>query len=190
MLLLLVLGVDGDYGKDTAAWHRLVAAAGNGALLWPTLWPNVRKNAELIGLMKHGPSAARKHEAVIKRLVERRDNAPDFHVEAMMSMCGPDCIVTARMYLQLPFLAPSAGHLPPPSAMRAMPSIYYPAMLELDVQHNESRAIGMSMLWLNKVKEARARLWGDAERDVCVTTVIALVREKLLPSVLSPPIGI
>jgi hypothetical protein len=63
-------------------------------------------------------------------------------------------------------------------------------MLELDFQHNENRAIGMSVPWVKKVKEARVRLWGDAEREVCVTTVIALVREQLLPSVLSPPAGI
>jgi hypothetical protein len=62
-------------------------------------------------------------------------------------------------------------------------------MLELDVQHNTNRVIGMSVPWVEKVKAARVRLWGHtAERDVCVTTVIALVREQLLPSVLSPPV--
>jgi hypothetical protein len=106
----------------------------------------------------------------------------------MMHMCGANCVVTARLYLKLPFLVAGAPGLLAPSAMKAVPA-GRPAMLELDVQHNENRAIGMSLPWLKKVKEARVRLWGDAERDVCVSTVIALVREKLLPSVLSAPIG-
>jgi hypothetical protein len=120
-------------------------------------------------------------------------------VEAMMHMCGPTCIVTARLYFRLPFFigtsAASAGILKPPSAMSAVPtasagSPCYPEMLELDVQHNTNRMIGMNVPWVEKVKAARVRLWGHtAERDVCVTTVIALVREKLLPSVLSPPFG-
>jgi hypothetical protein len=113
-------------------------------------------------------------------------------------MCGPTCIVTARLYFRLPFhpatsaASATVGILKPPSAMSAVPtaSPRYPEMLELDVQHNTNRVIGMSVPWVEKVKEARVRLWGHtAERDVCVTTVIALVREKLLPSVLSPPFG-
>jgi hypothetical protein len=114
-------------------------------------------------------------------------------VEAMMHMCGPTCIVTARLYFRLPFLcAASNGILKPPSTMSAMSSgsPHYPEMLELDVQHNTNRVIGMNVPWVEKVKAVRVRLWGHtAERDVCVTTVIALVREKLLPSVLSPPFG-
>ncbi len=107
-------------------------------------------------------------------------------VEAMMHMCGPTCIVTARLYFRLPFFpdATSAASLKPPSAMSARGPCY-PAMLELDVQHNTNRVIGMSVPWVEKVKAARVRLWGHtAERDVCVTTVIAL-----LSSVLSPPFG-
>jgi hypothetical protein len=97
------------------------------------------------------------------------------------------------MYFRLPFFlgAASAGILgimKPPSAMSAR-SPHYPEMLELDVQHNTDRVIGMSVPWVENVKAARVRLWGHtAERDVCVTTVIALVREQLLPSVLSPPV--
>ena len=193
MLMLLVLGVDRDDLRDATAWHHFAAAAGKGALLLP-------KNAELIGVLKHGPTAAKKHEDAIKtRFVDSKAHAPGVLVEAMMHMCGASCVVTARLYFKLPFLvsgAPGAPGAPgaiclltPPSAMKAVPPAGYPAMLELDVNHNENRAIGTSLPWVNKVKEARVRLWGEAERDVCVTTVIALVREKLLPSVLSAPIG-
>ena len=193
MLMLLVLGVD-DL-KKAGTWHPIVAAAGQSAK------GLVTKHAEVIGLLKHGPSAAQKHEATIKRRVELKydqDKSVSALVEAMMHMCGANCIVTARMYFKLPFLGPTTqngvvantGILTPPSAMKAVPTGAYPAMLALDVEHNENRALGMSVSWVAKVKEARARLWGDAERDVCVTTVLALVREKLLHSVLAPPIGI
>ena len=180
MLMLLVLGVDDM--KNHGTWHPIVAAAGAAAkgLASP-------KHAEVIGLLKHGPSAAQTHEATIKRRVQAAVETGGGIVEAMMHMCGANCIVTARMYFKLPKMG--AGVLKPPIAMKAVP-VGYPAMLELDVQHNESRALGMSVAWVKKVKEARVRLWGDAERDVCVTTVIALVRESTLTSVLSPPIGI
>jgi hypothetical protein len=171
MLMLLVLGVELKVG----AWHHIVGAAGAAAK------GLVSKNAERIGLLKHGPSAAQTHEAVINKRVEGVCEAAAALVEAMMHMCGSACIVTSRMYFKL--------LLTPRSAMKVVPD-GYPAMLELDVQHNENRAIGMSVPWVKKVKEARVRLWGDAEREVCVTTVIALVREQLLPSVLSPPAGI
>ena len=187
MLVLLVLGVDAGHLQSLAAWHPIVVCAGADAKGLSS------KSAERIGLLKHGPSAAQKHEAVIKRYVGNNMQAL---VEAMMHMCGPACIVTARLYFRLPFLgAASAGILKPPSAMSAVPtasagSPHYPEMLELDVQHNTNRVIGMNVPWVEKVKAARVRLWGHtAERDVCVTTVIALVREKLLPSVLSPPFG-
>ena len=180
MLVLLVLGVD----DCTPHWHPIVAAAGKSAK------GLVTKHAEVIGLLKHGPSAAQKYEHAIKRRFrfEGKDkSAASALVEAMMHMCGANCIVTARMYFKLPKMG--AGVLKPPIAMKAVP-VGYPAILELDVQHNESRALGMSVSWVTKVKEARVKLWGDAERDVCVTTVIALVRESTLTSVLSPPIGI
>lgn len=185
MLMLLVLGVD----NCTPHWHPIVAAAGQSAK------GLVSKHAEVIGLLKHGPSAAQKYEHAIKRRFrfEGKDKSTaSALVEAMMHMCGENSIVTARMYFKLPFLGPSAGILTPPSAMKAVPTgaPYYPAMLELDVEHNENRALGMSVSWVAQVKEARAKLWGDAERDVCVLTVLALVREKLLHSVLAPPIGI
>lgn len=185
MLVLLVLGVDAGHLRE-GTWHPIVVCAGADAKGLSS------KSAERIGLLKHGPSAAQKHEAVIKRYVGNNMQAL---VEAMMHMCGPTCIVTARLYFRLPFFigtsAASAGILKPPSAMSAVPtgSPLYPEMLELDVQHTD-RVIGMNVPWVEKVKEARVRLWGHtAERDVCVTTVIALVREKLLPSVLSPPFG-
>ena len=192
MLMLLVLGVH-DL-KNHGTWHPVVAAAGQSAK------GLVPKHAEVIGLLKHGPSAAQffLREATIKR-IENREGL----VEAMMHMCGANCIVTARMYFKLPFLGPTTqngvvantGILTPPSAMKAVPTgalsaMGYPAMLALDVEHNENRALGMSVSWVAKVKEARVKLWGDAERDVCVLTVLALVREKLLHSVLAPPIGI
>jgi hypothetical protein len=184
MLVLLVLGVDAGHLRSLAAWHTIVVCAG------PDAKGLSSKSAERIGLLKHGPSAAQKHEAVIKRYVGNNMQALE---EAMMHMCGPTCIVTARLYFRLPFLVTaSARILKPPSAMNAMSSgsPHYPEMLELDVQHNTDRVIGMNVPWVEKVKAARVRLWGHtAERDVCVTTVIALVREKLLPSVLSPPFG-
>jgi hypothetical protein len=184
MLVLLVLGVDAGHLRSLAAWHTIVVCAG------PDAKGLSSKSAERIGLLKHGPSAAQKHEAVIKRYVGNNMQAL---VEAMMHMCGPTCIVTARLYFRLPFLcAASNGILKPPSTMSAMSSgsPHYPEMLELDVQHNTNRVIGMNVPWVEKVKAVRVRLWGHtAERDVCVTTVIALVREKLLPSVLSPPFG-
>jgi hypothetical protein len=186
MLVLLVLGVDAGHLRE-GTWHPIVVCAGADAKGLSS------KSAERIGLLKHGPSAAQKHEAVIKRYVGNNMQAL---VEAMMHMCGPTCIVTARLYFRLPFLVTaSARILKPPSAMSAVPtasagSPCYPEMLELDVQHNGNRVIGMNVPWVEKVKAARVRLWGHtAERDVCVTTVIALVREKLLPSVLSPPFG-
>ena len=184
MLMLLVLGVDAGHLSE-GTWHPIVVCAGadaKGAAKGLS-----SKSAERIGLLKHGPSAAQTHEAVIKRYVGNNMQAL---VEAMMHMCGPMCIVTARLYFRLPFLdAASSGILKPPSAMNAM-SPLYPEMLELDVQHNTNRVIGMSVPWVEKVKAARVRLWGHtAERDVCVTAVIALVREQLLPSVLSPPFG-
>jgi hypothetical protein len=186
MLVLLVLGVDAGHLRSLAAWHTIVVCAG------PDAKGLSSKSAERIGLLKHGPSAAQKHEAVIKRYVVCNKITTGALVEAMMHMCGPTCIVTARVYFRLPFLdAASAGVMKPPSAMSAMSSgsPRYPEMLELDVQHNTNRVIGMSVPWVEKVKAARVRLWGHtAERDVCVTTVIALVREKLLPSVLSPPV--
>lgn len=187
MLVLLVLGVDAGHLRSLAAWHTIVVCAG------PDAKGLSSKSAERIGLLKHGPGAAQTHEAVIKRYVVCNKITTWALVEAMMHMCGPTCIVTSRMYFRLPFLgAASNGILKPPSAMSAVPtaSPRYPEMLELDVQHNTNRVIGMSVPWVEKVKEARVRLWGHtAERDVCVTTVIALVREKLLPSVLSPPFG-
>ena len=177
MLMLLVLGVDDV--KNHGTWHPVVAAAGQSAK------GLVPKHAEVIGLLKHGPSAAQffLREATIKR-IENREGL----VEAMMHMCGANCIVTARMYFKLPKMG--AGVLKPPSAMKAVPTgaPYNPEMLELDVQHNENRALGMSVSWVSKVKEARAKLWCDAERDVCVTTVLALVRESTLTSVLAPPV--
>ena len=184
MLMLLVLGVDDV--KNHGTWHPIVAAAGQSAK------GLVSKHAEVIGLLKHGPSAAQKYEATIKKRFECKydqDKSVSALVEAMMHMCGANCVVTARMYFKLPVLA---RVLTPPSAMKAVPTgaPYYPAMLALDVEHNENRALGMSVSWVAKVKEARVKLWGDAERDVCVTTVLALVREKLLHSVLAPPIGI
>jgi hypothetical protein len=183
MLVLLVLGVDAGHLRSLAAWHTIVVCAG------PDAKGLSSKSAERIGLLKHGPSAAQKHEAVIKRYVGNNMQAL---VEAMMHMCGPTCIVTSRMYFRLPFLGTASnGILKPPSTMSAVPtaSPRYPEMLELDVQHNTDRVIGMSVPWVEKVKAARVRLWGHtAERDVCVTTVIALVREQLLPSVLSLPV--
>ncbi len=188
MLVLLVLGVDAGHLKSLAAWHPTVVCAGADARGLSS------KSAERIGLLKHGPGAAQKHEAVIKRYVGNNMHAL---VEAMMHMCGPTCIVTARLYFRLTFFpdAASNGILKPPRAMNAVPtasagSPRYPEMLELDVQHNGNRVIGTSVPWVENVKAARVRLWGHtAERYVCVTTVIALVREKLLPSVLSPPFG-
>ena len=180
LLLCLVLGV----APQVATWHPIVAAAGENAQLVP-------QNAELIGFMKHGPSAARKHELAIKQRFEihkrielnttaKYDHSASILVEAMMRMCGTNCIVTTRMYLNLPL---GIGIHEAPSAMKAVPP-GYPVMLELDVQHNENRAIGARLSWIQKVREARMALWGDAERDVCVTQVLALVREKVLPSVL------
>jgi hypothetical protein len=124
----------------------------------------------------------------MKPFVQRRYVGNNMH--ALVEACDLTCIVTARLYFRLPFFpdATSAASLKPPSAMSARGPCY-PEMLELDVQHNTNRMIGMSVPWVEKVKAARVRLWGHtAERDVCVTTVIALVREQLLPSVLSLPV--
>jgi hypothetical protein len=132
--------------------------------------------------MKHGPFAAKKHEVAINKRLELSDAQYDL-VEAMMRMCGPNCVVTTRMYLLLQF--GQSTSLMSPSSMKAVPP-GYPSMLVLDVQHNENRAVGAHLSWVKKVREARMSLWGDAELDVCVPTVIALVREKIMPSVLSP----
>jgi hypothetical protein len=186
LLLCLVIGAT----PHSATCHPIVAAVGKNA-------PLVPKNAELIGFMKHGPSAAKTQELAIKKRLEltnriehntkaKYDDSASCIVEAMMHMCGPSCIVTTRMFLSLPLgSGSSAGLLCAPSAMKAVPP-GYPSLLKLDVQHNENRAVGAHLSWVKKVREARMSLWGDAERDVCVPTVIALVREKIMPSVLSP----
>lgn len=156
---------------------------GNCALRW----------ARLIGCLPH-IYAPHYEEIIMSEFDITHDR--ESMVWIMMYLCGPNCIVTTRMFLiwrtctrdpmrfiyetknyQFNEESCTAGYhpkiyIPLPRQMTSIPR-GLPALLYLDAQYYSDRTCSAGSEWLNKVQRTRRELWN--ENNVSIERILSLV---------------
>ena len=147
--------------------------------------------ARLIGHLPH-LYACQYENTIMAKFMDPRENKKNILL-IMMYLCGPNCILTARMYLlyrdcstnvEFPrtrfsntFVNGTDDYhpdifLPLPRTIKSLPN-GFPSVLSLDVQYHNNRSCSVKTEWIENLRKTRIALWGES--GVSVERVLTLV---------------
>jgi hypothetical protein len=147
--------------------------------------------ARLIGRLPH-LYACQYENIIMAKFIEPKENKENILL-IMMYLCGPDCILTARMYLlfregsknlnydfcknkhsQLINTDDYHPHIvfPLPRIMSVLPG-GFPSVLSLDIEYHNNRSLSAKTEWIEKVRKTRIMLWNES--GVSLERILTLV---------------